>query len=135
MALLPVWPPKEDKAIPVMLGPKHSRLYYLNSRNRIAGTDDSNLAHSIEIPSTIEFDSVVLLDVVIPKSYYLVQAGYNTFTLRELGVNITVTVPVGNYSVTSFQTVIAALLTAASTHVWTYTVTYPNARITADTGK
>ena len=70
----------------------------------------------------------------IPKSYYLVPAGYNTFVLQELGVNTTITVPPGNYNVTSFRTVLTTLLNAASPNHWVYAITYPNRSIAADTG-
>ncbi len=107
---------------------------YINSRNRVSGTN-SSFAVNIDLPTQTEFTHVSCLSASIPRSYYLVQAGYNTFTLRELGQNITITIPVGNYSRTSFRVALKALLDAASTHAWTYTISVPSAGSTADTGK
>jgi hypothetical protein len=69
---------------------------------------------------------VVVLQANIPKSYYLVQSTNNTFTLTELGVPYTVTVPIGNYTRTNLKTALTTLLTAASGNAWTYTVTIPS---------
>ena len=73
---------------------------YVNSRDRIAGSDE-NFTYNIQFPEGEEFTHVVLLNALIPKSYYLIQTNTsldNVFTLRENGVSVTVTVPVGNYS-------------------------------------
>lgn len=106
---------------------------YVNSRNRLAGTD-STFTYNIAFPQDYEFDRVTVLDALIPKSYYLIQAGYNTFILEEKGVNTTITVPIGSYTLTSFKSNISNLLTAGSPNNWTYALTYPAASA-PDTGK
>jgi hypothetical protein len=103
---------------------KHRKLFYINSRNRTDGADASSCSIVLEIPPHEVFTHVCVIAANIPKSYYLVQAGYNTFTLVEDGTNIVVTIPAGNYNVISFRTSIATFLTA-STHGWVYTCTYP----------
>ena len=77
-----------------------------------------------------------MLDDLIPKSYYLVQAGgvENIFQLAENGTAVTVTVPIGSYLLNAFRTTIGALLTAASPNLLTYTLTYPVSS-GPDTGK
>lgn len=109
---------------------------YVNSRDRIAGSDE-NFTYNIQFPEGEEFTHVVLLNALIPKSYYLIQTNTsldNVFTLRENGVSVTVTVPVGNYSLSTFKNTIGTLLTTASPNTLTYTITYP-ANNMPDTGK
>jgi hypothetical protein len=112
---------------------KRCRTFYLNSRNRTSGTNSSFYV-KIEIPPHEKFTHVCLLGATIPKSYYLIQAGYNTFVLRENGVDTVVTIPAGNYNLSSFRTQIPLMLTASSPHGWAYTCTYPPAGV-AQTGK
>lgn len=115
---------------------KHRRLFYLNSRNKINPTDDdSSCSLELKIPSYEPYTHVCVIDAVIPKSYYLVQAGYNTFTLREGGINATITVPVGNYTATAFRTKVAELMTAGSPFHRTYTITTPSGLTGPTTGK
>ena len=47
---------------------------YINSRERIAGTDE-NFTYNIQFPDGFDFTHVVCLNVLIPKSYYLIQNG------------------------------------------------------------
>jgi hypothetical protein len=101
---------------------------------RLSG-DHNNFSYQIQLPPNNEFTHCCLLSAVIPKSYYLVQNNYNTFILRENSVNTTITVPIGNYSATSFRTVVQSLLNANSSQAWTYTITYPNISNSANTGK
>jgi len=97
---------------------------FINSRNRIDGTD-SNFTYAINFPADLEFDRVVVLNALIPKSYYLIQSGDNTFQLQEGSSIVTITVPIGSYLLSTFKNTISSLLTAASPNGLTYTVTYP----------
>ena len=108
---------------------------YINSRERESGTDE-NFTYNIQFPDGLEFTHVVCLNVLIPKSYYLIQNGplENIFQLKENNTTVTVTVPIGSYLLSSFKTVIGALLTAASPNGLTYTLSYPSLS-GADTGK
>ena len=108
---------------------------YINSRDRISGTDE-NFTYSIQFPDEFDFTHVVCLNALIPKSYYLIQNGplENIFQLNENGVIVTVTVPIGSYLLSAFKTIIGSLLTAASPNGLTYVLTYP-ALTGADTGK
>lgn len=47
---------------------------YVNSRDRIAGTDE-NFTYNVNFPPNVEFTHVVCLNALIPKSYYLIQDG------------------------------------------------------------
>ena len=59
---------------------------YVNSRDRTAGTDE-NFTYNIAFPEDHDFTHVVCLNVLIPKSYYLIQNGplENIFQLDENG--------------------------------------------------
>lgn len=108
---------------------------YINSRDRDDGTDE-NFTYNIQFPDGWDFTHVVVLNVLIPKSYYLIQLGpaENIFYLDENGTTVTVSVPIGSYLLTAFKTTIGALLTAASPNGLTYVLSYP-ALSGADTGK
>lgn len=106
---------------------------YVDSSNRASGTD-SDFIYNIALPSDQEFTHVCLLNALIPKSYYLIQRGFNTFQLREGATIITVTVPIGNYILNAFRTTITTLLNNASPNGWVYSVTYPPSS-GPDTGK
>ena len=108
---------------------------YINSRDRINGTDE-NFTYNINFPSGLDFTHVVCLNVLIPKSYYLIQNGEleNIFQLRENEITVTVTVPIGSYLLNSFKTTIGTLLSNASPNGLIYTLTYPSLS-GPDTGK
>lgn len=108
---------------------------YINSRDRLAGTDE-NFTYNIQFPDELEFTHVVCLNVLIPKSYYLIQTGEfeNIFQLRENNTTVTITVPIGSYLLNAFKKTIEDLLTANSPNSLTYKLTYPNLN-GPDTGK
>ena len=106
---------------------------YVNSSNRLSGTD-ANFSYLIEFPSDKKFDRVLVLNALVPKSWYLVQNGRNTMTLMEDAKEVKIELPVGNYSLRNFQSVVSALLTANSPNTLTYTITYPSTQ-QPDTGK
>lgn len=104
---------------------KGARIFYIDSHNRVSGSDEDFL-HPVELPPHEEFDRVVVLSAVIPRSYYLIQSPYNTFTLRENGTDTTITITEGNYSYSMFKTYLGNLLTSSSSQGWTYTITTPS---------
>lgn len=108
---------------------------YVNSRDRISGTDE-NFTYNIQFPPGVDFTHVVCLNALIPKSYYLIQNGplENIFQLQENNTVVTITVPIGSYLLAAFRSVIGTLMTNASPNGLTYTLTYPSLS-GADTGK
>jgi hypothetical protein len=100
-----------------------SQIYYINSENRVSGTS-SNFSVAIDIPDMSGFDTVQVLQATIPLSFYLIRSPYNTFTLRELGVDTLVTVPEGNYDVKSFMNKMIIFLNIASPNHWLYTMNF-----------
>lgn len=107
------------------------KLFYVNSSARLSGTH-SDFTYALDMKDH-DLSDVVVLQANIPKSYYLVQASANTFSLDEGSGAITVNIPIGNYNRTNLATTLATLLTAASAS-WTYTVTTPP-RTAVDLGK
>ena len=100
---------------------------FINSREREDGTDE-NFTFNIKFPSSgYEFDRVVVLNALIPKSFYLVQQGQveHIFDLRENDTIITIEVPFGSYTMSAFKTTIGTLLSNASPNGLIYSVTYP----------
>lgn len=109
-------------------------IYIIDSSKRVHGTD-ANFTYKIELPRDKEYNRVVVLQALIPKSYYLVTAPYNTFTLVENGVETVITLPEGNYNVISFIQVVGSLLSTNSPNGWVYSLQYNDALVTVETGK
>jgi len=114
--------------------PDSHRLYYVNTLFKTSGTNE-NFKFQFQIPSNEKYDHVVLLNASIPNSFYLVQDGFNRFTIEEDGQLATITIPPGNYSAKVFGLVVQALMTTASPHGLSYTMKMPNQNIEASTGK
>lgn len=113
---------------------ENKKEFYINSRNRLSGTD-SDFTYALDIRQEDNFDSVVVHSCIIPKSYYLVENGHNTFTLVEDVTNTVITMDVGNYDRRSFANVLTDKLNTLSPNGWVYSITYPSKLSSADTGK
>ena len=97
-----------------------------NSKDRISGTNSNFNSAPIDLGNNA-FDTVCLIQVSIPKSFYNVPSGYNTFVLRENSTSVTITIPPGSYTRINLQSNLATILTAASPNLLTYTISYPAA--------
>lgn len=106
-----------------MLIPGHSKIFYLNSKNRLGGTHE-NMSYKLDFRD-LEPDHVMVLSANIPKSFYMIQDGYNTLTLSENGSEATITMPIGNYSRKSFKNVMQSHLNSESPNNWTYSILIP----------
>lgn len=106
-----------------------------NSKDRTSGTNSNFNSSPVDLGHNA-FDSVCLVQASIPKSFFNMPSGYNTFTLIENdGVtthSVTITIPAGNYTRINLQSVLTNLLTTYSPDGLTYTVNYP-ASTEADT--
>ena len=103
---------------------------YVNSYNKLVPTDStSNFTVLINLPKNNNFHKVVVSQLSIPKSFYLVQNGYNTFNIQELGINKLITINVGNYSKSKFLVELNRAILASSC-IWSYVVSF-----TLSTGK
>ena len=110
---------------------KNSQIVHVNSGFRTAGTN-SRFDISVNLQKNNSFTHVAVLSASIPKSYYLIGQGENTFIIRENDVDYTITVPVGNYTVTSLIYVLNNLFTGDTSH---YSVSFPDGKTSAQTGK
>lgn len=102
-----------------------------NSKDRISGTNSNFNSMPIDLGNNA-FDTVCLVQASLPKSFYNMPSGYNTFTLKENATSVTVTIPAGSYTRINLQSVLATILTTASPNALTYTVSYPASTV-ADT--
>jgi hypothetical protein len=100
-------------------------IYYINSANRVSGTH-SNFVYKLDIPPNKLYTHVTLLDLSIPKSYYLIQEPRNTFILKEENKEVTITVPPGNYSSNTFSKYITQEMNNKSPNQFHYYITQNN---------
>jgi hypothetical protein len=110
------------------------RLYYINTLNKLSGTNE-DFTYKIQIPQSEDYNRVVVLSACIPNTFLLIQDGFNTFTLREDSTDVTITVPFGYYNGKVFASVVGALMTSSSPHSWTYDINLPNISTQASTGQ
>lgn len=110
------------------------QIVYVNSRNKITG-DNSNFVFDMKIDKSVIYDHICVLDISIPKSYYLVQNNYNTFTLTEDTDTVDIVITAGNYNRNSFRNVLQDTLNSSSPNGWVYTITNMTLNTTGDNGK
>ena len=106
---------------------------YIDSHNKQPNETHSNFSQVINIDKDV--DTVVMLRCVIKKSYYLIQQGQNTFTLKEGSNTITIKFEEGNYSASSFKNILQQFLNLYSPNGFTYAVSLPNQLTEPSTGK
>ena len=112
---------------------RSSQTVHINSAFRQSGTD-SDFVIQIPLKKNNKFTHVAIIDISVPKSYYLIGEGENTFIIQENGNTFTITIPPGNYNITSFIYVLNNLFqhTAGTNH---YSVSFPDSKTEAQTGK
>lgn len=110
-----------------------SRFFYIDSNQATSGTA-GNFSYTM-FQDINTYTHCVVTQASFPISYYIVRDGTNTFTLIENGTSVTISVPVGNYNVNSFQTVLTSLLNDNSPNIYTYAVSFPNQFSTTSTLK
>jgi len=108
------------------------QIFYVNSKYRENGTDN-DFTYNLNLDRSKKYDRIALLNISIPKSYYLVQDGYNTFTLREDITDYIITMRAGNYNRNSFRAMLQEQLN--NTGSYTYTITNDNLNTIGDDGK
>lgn len=114
----------------------NKQIFYVNSRNRINSNDsDTSFSYQLNIDSDAEFDRVVILSASIPKSYYLIQSGQNTFKLKEGSSEVTIYMTPGNYTRQSLSRTVKSLLNTNSPNNYVYDVAFNNINTTPDDGK
>lgn len=97
------------------------KIINIDSDNRLNSTESiTNFTYEIDIKDEDNVDFVALKFISFPKTYYLVNSPYNTFTLSENGTPRTITIPVGNYNIKTFRASLQTLLSTGG--LYTYTV-------------
>lgn len=109
-------------------------VFYINSRNRLVGTD-SNFYYQLDIDTTQNYTHCCCLDISIPKSNYNIASPYNNFTVLEPTTPRIITIPSASYSRTSLKTVLINLLNTGAPSGWNYQITTNNSSLEGDTGK
>lgn len=107
---------------------------FISSLNRVSGTNSNFQSAPIDLGIN-KYDSCCVCQASIPRSFYNIPTGYNTFTLKEGVSTVTVTIPVGSYNRINLQSVLQTILNSSSPNLWTYTVSYPNTVTSGDTFK
>lgn len=113
--------------------------FVIDSRSRQAGIT-SDFIYKINLKPNHKFNYMAVVSANVPKSYYLVEAARNNayFVLTEGASSATVTLPDGNYNVTSFQPLMETALNNASIsmgHAFMYNITFPNTNTETQTNK
>jgi hypothetical protein len=112
------------------------QIFYINSRNRTDPNDThSHFSVQLNIDPNIDFDRIILLSASIPKSFYLIQEGQNTFNLQEDEDIATITIPIGNYTRSSLASIVKGLSNSSSPNLFTYNISFRNINSTYDDGK
>jgi len=101
-----------------------SRVINLNSLDRTSGLNGDMIISMPIDDKQRDFDSVCLISASIPKSYYLVQPGFNTFILQEDATQIIITIDEGNYSVSSFISKVIPIINILSPNNLTYSASF-----------
>jgi hypothetical protein len=80
---------------------RRSKIVYLNSEDRISGTA-SNFTYQFDVPDGLKPDTCCVLSMIIPRSYYLVRAGYNRMNVIADSVVYPIDIEPGNYNANNF---------------------------------
>lgn len=82
----------------------------------------TNLNFKLQTEINSNFTHLALISTYVPKNWYVVNPGFNKFTLKE-GLNeVIVTIPIGNYSKMTFKTALDNALNLAGNY--TYATSY-----------
>lgn len=77
-----------------------SKIHHVTSRGRPAGQSSTSFTYPLWVPR--DHNRITLLAAQIPKTYYLIDEGYNSFTWSN-SPGTTFYIPAGNYTFTTFQ--------------------------------
>ena len=92
-----------------------------NSASRVAGSNSDFVSAPVELGIN-DYDSVAVIQVSVPRSFYNIPDGFNTFIVTEVGVEREITLPPASYTKDTLITKLVELLNTGS---YTYTMSYP----------
>lgn len=107
---------------------------FISSRNRVSGDNTNFQSTPIDLGLN-RYDACCVCQASIPRSFYNIPSGFNSFTLKEGTNTATIDIPVGSYNRINLQNVLQTRLNLLSPTGWTYVVSYPNTTTSADTFK
>lgn len=111
------------------------QIFYINSEQKLTETNSNFSIKLNNIDKNANFNNVVVLQAIIPKSYYLVTTGFNSFSLQEGEESVEILVPIGNYNKVTFKGTLKTLLNANSPNQFIYNITDDNIAFGPDTSK
>ena len=110
------------------------KIFHFNSGSQL--TESNNTFQvDLQLEDGYLYDRISLLSCNIPISYYTIQQGENIFNLNEDSKSVSISVPIGNYNISSFCSVIQTLLNTYSPNAYTYQLYYPQNFKDTSTGK
>lgn len=113
----------------------HKQIFYIDTFFRLNPSTEttSNFTFSLPIDTNAEYDSITLLDAVIPKTNYSINERNNKFLLVEEFGSREIVLPIGNYSKKGFINAILPVLNIQGGPK--YSITIPNLSLNCDNGK
>jgi len=91
----------------------------VDSKRRLDGGTSSNFHYRIELPPGRTYTRVVVTQLVLPVSFYMLTNSNNTFVLIENATQYTITMPPGNYTRSALLYQLALQMNAVATNVYT----------------
>lgn len=113
---------------------KHKQIVRINSADRVSGSDSDFIYKIDKNVLTSNLTHVAALRVQIPKSYYNIETGKNTFVLIEGEARYTISLTPARYNAKSFRTELQTQLNSVGA-TNTYAVTFPSSATQPQTGK
>lgn len=102
----------------------HPYTSYFSSELRQSGTNSSFVSQPLDLGIN-DYDSICLQSAQIPRTFYNVPAGKNTFRVIQNGISTSCTLSIGSYNKYNLRVQLQSKLNTLSDGR-TYTVTYPS---------
>lgn len=95
---------------------KNIPTFHIDSEFReLNSVSSTNLNFKLQTDINSNFTHLALISSYIPKTWYVIDDGYDKFNIKEGANVVTVTVPIGNYNVLTLETVLNIAMNKVST--------------------
>lgn len=94
-----------------------ARTVIVDSKNRISGKTSNFVIQTGIVQTDAVCDRIALKQITIPKSWYDVPNGLNTFKLKVGASESVMSIPYGNYTIVTLDTAIKKMFTDASLNI------------------
>lgn len=109
------------------------QVFNVSTLNRqVTSSDTDNFNMLFDVSNIEMYTHISVLDIQIPKSWYVVRDPLNTFILNENGIPTTITIPEGNYTNIQLFQALQDQLNANSPAPYVYTVREVNTLVLGD---